>query len=150
MSRFAVGTAFLLSAAFCLSMAGLPALASGEIVAGPVRADVERVIDGDTFVVVAHVWPGHSVRVAVRIRGIDAPEMKSRCRAERQAAEAARLALEELVGGEPVLLANIGGGKYYGRVVADVVTRDGRAAADALIAAHHARPYSGGRRGAYC
>lgn len=129
--------------------AHLPAGAE-EFVRGPVEARVERVIDGDTLLAVAHVWPGHSVRVSVRIRGIDAPEMRSRCAAERAAAEAARAALEELVGGAPVFISNIGADKYYGRVVADVAAHDGRAAAEALVAASHARLYAGGQRVAYC
>jgi len=123
---------------------------AGDVVRGPVEAHVERVIDGDTLAAVAHVWPGHSVRVSVRIRGIDAPEMRSRCAAERAAAEAARQALEELVAGAPVLVANIGGDKYFGRVIADVMVHDGRDAAAALAAAQHARLYDGGRRAAYC
>jgi endonuclease YncB( thermonuclease family) len=45
---------------------------------GPVEAIVVKVIDGDTFVADAAVWPGQTVRVNIRIRGIDAPEMKRR------------------------------------------------------------------------
>jgi micrococcal nuclease len=137
---------------FPACIVALPASHAGteNLIRGPVEAEVERVIDGDTLAAIAHVWPGHSVRVSVRIRGIDAPEMRSRCAAERAAAEAARRALEELVGGAPVLISNIGGDKYYGRVVADVVVHDGREAADALIGASHARRYAGGERVAYC
>ena len=124
--------------------------AAGDFVRGPVEARVERVIDGDTFVAVAQVWPGHSVRVSVRIRGIDAPEMKSRCASERAAGEAARQALEALIAGAPVEISNIGGGKYYGRVLADVTAHDGRGAAETLLGGGLARHYSGGKRAAYC
>lgn len=124
--------------------------AAAEMVAGPVAADVERVLDGDTFVAVVHVWPGHAVRVSVRIRGIDAPETKSRCTAEREAAQAARAMLDALLAGGPVSLANIGGGKYYGRVLADVIAADGREAARVLLDGGLARPYRGGKRQAYC
>ena len=129
---------------------GLHPTSADDLIRGPVEAEVERVIDGDTLAAIAHVWPGHSVRVSVRIRGIDAPELRSRCASERAAAEAARLALEELVGHGPVLISNIGGDKYYGRVVADVVAHDGRAVAETLVAASHARQYDGGERVAYC
>jgi endonuclease YncB( thermonuclease family) len=66
---------------------------------GPVEATVVEVIDGDTFLAEAHIWPGQSVRVNIRVRGIDAPEMKSRCESERVAALHARAVLAELIGG---------------------------------------------------
>lgn len=138
-----------LAIAACAMSAPAVAQAGRELVAGPVAADVERVIDGDTFVAVAHVWPGHDVRVSVRIRGIDAPEMRSRCPAERAAARRAQERLEALLSSGPVLLGNVGGGKYYGRVLADVVA-DGRPAAGLLLEDGLARPYRGGKRLPYC
>src|SRR5690606_39233702 len=98
--------------------AGFSAGVHAENLTGPVEARILRVLDGDTFEAEARVWPGHSVRVNVRIRGIDAPEIKSRCGAERRAA------LSELLG-ERVSLWNIGSAKYYGRVLADVETAEG-------------------------
>jgi endonuclease YncB( thermonuclease family) len=121
-----------------------------EIVAGPVRATISRVIDGDTFVADAHVWPGETVQVSIRIRGIDAPELHSRCPAERAAAEKARDALARLLGDEPVLISNIGGGKYYGRVLADVTTTAGDEIGPALLREALVRPYHGGHRRPYC
>ena len=150
--RFARRTLVQLVAAASLSLPSTSAGAAGkgDVVRGPVEARVERVLDGDTFVAVAQVWPGHSVRVSVRIRGIDAPERKSRCAEERAAGEAARQALEALFADAPVAISNIGGGKYYGRVLADVTAHDGRDAAETLIGKGLARHYSGGRRGPYC
>lgn len=117
---------------------------------GPVEAEVERVLDGDTLVAVAHVWPGQSVRVSVRLRGIDAPEMHSRCAREREAAGRARAMLAGLVAQGRIALTNIGGGKYYGRVLADVATADNPDVAATLLGAGLARPYEGGRRRPYC
>lgn len=139
--------------AFCL-IEGIaspltPAIAAEEI-AGPVAVTVLRVIDGDTFVAAAHVWPGETVEVSVRIRGIDAPEMRSRCPAERLAAERSRTALAGLIGGVSVSISNIGRDKYYGRVLADVATEDGGAVAPRLLARDFARPYHGERRKPYC
>ncbi len=134
----------------CLAAgASLPASAA-ELFAGPVEARVLRVIDGDTFLAEALVWPGHSVRVAVRIRGIDAPEMRSRCAAEKAAAREARAALAGLLGDGRVTVSNIGGAKYYGRVLADVADAEGRAVGPALLRLGLARPYDGGRRDAFC
>jgi micrococcal nuclease len=130
--------------AFCLGFA-LPASAR-ETIPGPVTATVEKVIDGDTLVVRAMIWPGHSVRVSVRLRGIDAPEMKSRCAGEREAAQRAREALAGLLGGDGVTMTEISGDKYFGRVLADVADAGGRKLAEALLEAGLVRPYRGGRR----
>ena len=124
--------------------------AAAETMPGPVEARVLRVVDGDTFVAEALVWPGHAVRVSVRIRGIDAPEMRSRCAAEKRAARQARAALERLIGGSPVSVSNIGGGKYYGRVLADVANAGGQALGPALMAGALVRAYEGGRRVPFC
>jgi hypothetical protein len=87
--------AWLIAGLLCLGGVG-PAYA--ETFAGPVEARVISVLDGDTFLAEARVWPGHTVRVNIRIRGIDAPEKRARCTAERAAAQAAREALHALIG----------------------------------------------------
>lgn len=127
-----------------------PRLSAGEMFRGPVEARVVRVIDGDTFVAEALLWPGHRLAVTVRLRGIDAPELKSRCWRERRAAKMARAALEGMVGHGRVAISNVAGGKYYGRVLADVATPGGTALAPALLALAVVRPYRGGRRDTWC
>jgi micrococcal nuclease len=117
---------------------------------GPVEATIIEIIDGDTFLAEAHVWPGHSVRVNIRVRGIDAPEMKSRCESERLAALQARAVLAELLGAGAVSISNIGGAKYYGRVLADVATPDGAAISEIMLARDIVRPYRGGKRRSWC
>lgn len=123
--------------------------AAAETFEGPVAAKVLDVLDGDTFLAEARVWPGQFIRVNVRLRGVDAPEMKARCTAEQIRAEKARAALSDLLGPE-VLISNIGGAKYYGRVLADVRTRGGVEVAGELVATGLARPYQGGRRQSWC
>lgn len=117
---------------------------------GPVEARVLEVLDGDTFVADALVWPGHSVRINIRIRGIDAPEMKARCPAEREAAERARDALADLLREGGVAISNISGAKYYGRVLADVAMGDGQSVAPIMLGEKLVRPYGGGRRAPWC
>lgn len=138
----------------CLALVALalgcaPATA-GKPFRGPVEATVVRVLDGDTFVADAAVWPGQTLRVNVRIRGIDAPEMKARCAAERSAAERARDELAELLGGHPVSISNIAGAKYYGRVLADVATAQGLEVGREMIERQLVRAYEGGRREGWC
>ncbi len=126
------------------------AASAASMLKGPVEARVLAVLDGDTFVAEAHVWPGQFVRVNVRIRGVDAPEMKGRCPGERQAAKQARDLLSELLDGESVAISNIGGAKYYGRVLADVVTPRGELVSQILLERNVARPYRGGKRRGWC
>jgi micrococcal nuclease len=114
-------------------------------VAGPVEADLVRVIDGDTLLVNAHPWPQHAISVLVRIRGIDAPELKSRCPAARQTAKRARDELARLATGA-IRLSNISGDKYFGRVVADVSAESSGDVAAAMLGSGLARSYDGGRR----
>lgn len=141
-------TSILLGSA-ALALAGGSASAA-KLFRGPVEARVLEVLDGDTFLAEAIVWPGHAVRVNVRIRGIDAPEMKARCAAERLVAEKARDALAVLFHQGEVAISNISGAKYYGRVLADVTTADGRAVAPLLLGEKLVRPYDGGRRAPWC
>ena len=120
---------------------------AAEKIAGPVAAELIRVIDGDTVLVSAMPWPDHHVTTYVRLRGIDAPELKSRCPAIRNAAEQAQSTLTNLLNASPVVaLTDISGDKYYGRVVAALTLADGSDPAEALLSAGLVDPYRGGRK----
>ncbi len=112
--------------------------------------DVLRTVDGDTFEARVHLEPGLDLNTRVRLRGIDAPELKASCPQESQMAEAASAALRGLLGEGDVRIFNIGPDKYSGRVVADVATRKTGNVSAALLAAGHARSYSGGHRNGWC
>jgi micrococcal nuclease len=127
-----------------------PALARREFLAGPVEVKILEVIDGDTFLARAKVWPGHEVTVSVRLRGIDAPERKAKCARELEAAEEARLALEDILSAAPVQIRNISGDKYFARVTADAGNADVSDAAAFMLELELARPYQGGKRLGWC
>lgn len=112
--------------------------------------EVVRVIDGDTFEARVHLWPGLEMTTRVRLRGIDAPEMKGACAEEMRMAEAASEALRTQLADGDVVIFNIGPDKYNGRVVADATTRRTPSVSSALLTSGHARPYQGGRRGGWC
>lgn len=112
--------------------------------------DVLRTIDGDTFEARVHLAPGPDLYTRVRLRGIDAPELKASCARELQMAEAATVALRDLLGQGDVAIYNVGPDKYQGRVVADVATRKTDNVSAALLAAGHARTYNGGHRFGWC
>ena len=102
--------------------------AAAKLFRGPVEAVVVEVLDGDTFLAEALVWPGHT-RAGQRPhprhrRTGDEGALRDREHARRSGARGAGLAL---FGDRPVAISNIAGAKYYGRVLADVSTADGRA-----------------------
>jgi endonuclease YncB( thermonuclease family) len=112
--------------------------------------DVIRTIDGDTFEARVHLEPGLDLNTRIRLRGIDAPELKASCPGELQMAEAATGALRGLLGEGDVTISNIGPDKYAGRVVANVATRRTGNVSTAMLAAGHARSYGGGHRSGWC
>lgn len=101
-----------------------------------VAATAGRVIDGDTFIASADIWPGLSASIHVRVLGVDTPEMKG---TTLEAAQKAKAFTAEWVTKGELMLA-IGCGKpsldSFGRSLA-VVSRDGKNLADELIAAGH-------------
>ena len=88
-----------------------------------------------------HLSPGLEPTTRVRLRGVDAPELKAACPGELEMAEAAGAALRGLLGEGGVTIYNIGPDKYNGRVVADAATRRTDNVSAALLAAGHARGY---------
>ena len=121
---------------------------------GPYVFTPLRVIDGDTFEGRLRIWFGQEITTLVRLRNIDAPELKSRCDSEAKLALEARGTLEEILQSGTVLLSEIGLDKYAGRVVADVSVRVGGYQSDdvgeLMLAGGYARPYGGGKRAGWC
>jgi endonuclease YncB( thermonuclease family) len=113
-------------------------------------AEVLRVVDGDTFDARVHLWPGLDITTRVRLRGIDAPEMKARCGDERVQAEAARDALREILDQGEVGITRVTLDKYGGRVLADAFTRTTPDVSAALLGSGAVRRYSGGKRDGWC
>lgn len=131
----------------------LPAAAIGEpALRGPVAVEQARVIDGDTLELVALIWLDQRVTTRVRIEGIDTPERRSPCAAEREAAAAAsRFASDWLARQDKVVLRDLEHDKYGRRVVGRVQSADGTSdLGDLLIQAGLARRYNGGRKQPWC
>ena len=113
-------------------------------------AKVLDIIDGDTIRVEAHQWPGHQWTGLIRLRGIDAPELRrSKCDEEKEQGIMARDTLASLIPPR-VLLVNIENGSFASRYVAAVM--DGpRDIADILMENGVGRPYYGkGKRKPWC
>ncbi len=140
-------TALTLSS--CLFLA--PATAgTAPTITGPVSAKVIKVYDGDTFTVEAYPWPGLEAKASVRVNGVDTPEIRGKCDAEKQKAIEAREFVKGLILGEVVFLEHVKYGKYAGRVVADVKLEGGGSLAEKIIRQGLGREYHGGRREKWC
>ena len=116
---------------------------------GVFLATVLSVYDGDTFTARIPVWDNVEVVTAVRIRGIDTPELRGKCAAEKAAAVKARTRLNELLASGQVELREVQPDKYNGRVDATVLV-NGLPVAIAMINDGLARPYTGGTRQGWC
>lgn len=119
------------------------------------RYDVKivRIYDGDTFFV---EWPGLPDELnplGVRIQGIDTPEIRGKCPAEKALAQAARdftvSHLERSAG--YVRVGDISWDKYGGRIDADVYVGSSQESLGRLLVEHgYARVYNGGKRQGWC
>lgn len=107
-------------------------------------------LDGDTFLARVPIWPGLDVTTKIRLRGIDAPELRARCAEELALAAAARAKLSSLLAQGDVTISNVALDKYAGRVLAAVSTMATADVSEALLAAGVARRYAGARRDSWC
>jgi endonuclease YncB( thermonuclease family) len=117
-------------------------------VSGIIVCAVLSVYDGDTIKVVCNPWPDMTIQTSVRLDGIDTPELRGKCRLEKELAILARERTRNLIGKE-VELRNVRNGKFAGRVIADVFS-DGNNLAQILITEGHGREYDGGKREGWC
>lgn len=132
---------------FLFSLAAGSGAKAADSMAGPVKAAVERVIDGDTVRLRAQIWIDQELAVSVRVASIDAPELfRPKCAAEKEKARAAKAFVEQFLRRGAVTLRNIEYGKYAGRVVAEI-----QAAGEDLGAALVQEGLAvAGARGAWC
>ena len=112
--------------------------------------EVTSIYDADTFTVTIRSWPPViGERIKVRVKGIDAPELKAKCVDELRLARAAKQkTVEMLRAAKTIELRELGRDKYF-RLLADVYV-DGKNLADALIKQGFARRYDGGKKSPWC
>jgi len=112
--------------------------------------NVTSIYDGDTFRANIKDYPKIiGYRVAIRINGIDTPELRGKCKEEIKMARAAkRKTVTLLRGAKHIELRNIKRGKYF-RIIADVYV-DGISVADELLKGGYAVRYSGGHKIDWC
>ena len=102
--------------------------------------DVE---DGDTIVVQVALWPGLGLRAVVRLRDIDAPEIRhASCDGERQLGYAAKSALAATITrGDTIFLRDVRADRFNDRVQAHVFTARGVDLGATLLHSGLVKPY---------
>jgi len=106
----------------------MPTISSAATTYGNITVtEIRSIYDADTFKVFIPEWPdviGKSI--SIRILGIDAPEMRGKCKVEKDAARAAKqFTVDKLRSAETVELRGIQRGKYF-RILANVYVDGGK------------------------
>lgn len=109
-------------------------------------SEVTSIYDGDTFR--ANIKGLHSLigeRIGIRVAGIDTPEMRGKCKAEKALAQKAKQQTVSILrAAKNIELRNVKRGKYF-RIVADVYA-DGKNLTSELIKRGLGVPYHGGTK----
>ncbi len=115
---------------------------------------VTDVYDGDTVTMEVLIWKGQKVEAKIRLKGIDTPEIRGKCEAEKILAIAARdlvreLTLDKLTILEAIPYEGKADGKY-GRIIGVLYTPTGENINDLLVTRGLARSYDAGARQGWC
>lgn len=118
---------------------------------GPYVAQVVKITDSDTIELLVHTWPDTTVKIGVRVNGVDTPEIfRPKCDLEKiKARDASNFVKTLLPIGSTVEVTDVFTGKFGGRVVADINFSSATGMdtlAKALIRRQHAVPYFGGKK----
>ena len=106
--------------------------------------------DGDTLRITMPGLPPELAEMLVRVAGVDTPEIRGKCAAEKTRAIQARdFVIRSLAEASAVSFCDPKWEKYGKRVIAEVML-DGKNLAAILIKNELGRPYSGGRREGWC
>lgn len=117
---------------------------------GPIKAQLVRVLDGDTFELMIQIWIDQHIQTKLRLNGVDTPEIKGKCDKEIKLAHNARETAKKWLEDEAFILKNVSYGKYAGRVLGDIERSNGESLSQLLINQGLARPYKGGKRSSWC
>jgi len=111
---------------------------------------VISVYDGDTFRVnIDSLPPIVGKNIAIRVNGVDTPEIRGKCQYEKNLAlEARDFVRGKLANAKEIKLTNLQRGKYF-RVVANVLV-DGVSLEQELLDNKLAYRYDGGKKLSWC
>lgn len=105
-----------------------------------------RNYDGDTITLnLPGLHPIIGEKIAIRVNGIDTPEIRGKCAKEKYGAKQAKQMVADILKeAETITLRNMKRGKYF-RIAADIII-DGESLGDILVEAGVAVHYNGGKK----
>ncbi len=130
----------------CLFALSQPLRAADDTYGNVVVDEVVSIYDGDTFRVTIRNWPAViGERIAVRVYGIDTPELRDKDpQVKEKARKAKQFVVDSLRNARRVELRNLRRDKYF-RLLAEVYV-DGHSLGAQLVKLGLARPYDGGTK----
>jgi len=129
---------------------GILAITYNVFAYGPYKADVIRVLDGDTVEVRMHLYSGLNKIVKIRMDGINAPEVHTRRLCEKKQGLESKYRLEALLASSTkIIVEGVHEGKYAGRALGTIIA-DGVNTSDWMVNHGYAKPYHGGKRKPWC
>lgn len=109
------------------------------------KVEVKKVLDGDTFQIEWPCLPKELSTISIRIKGIDTPEIHTKCDLEKERGLYAKAMLSNTIEGKEVIISNCEWDKFGGRWDCDVKTSRGDIASN-FINNGLAIPYYGEKK----
>ena len=137
---------FLLALTFLFLFSGSTTVNAKQKFGDSEEAIYVRNYDGDTITFnLLNLHPIIGNKIAIRVNGVDTPEIRGKCDKEKYDAEQAKGMVEDfLKDAERIDLKNMERGKYF-RIAADVIV-DGESLGNILVESGMAIRYDGGRK----
>lgn len=113
------------------------------------KANLERVVDGDTIDVVLQLGFDINMKARIRFAGINAPESRTRDPIEKEAGLAAKRYVENWCNdgdNQVIVETQLDEKGKFGRILGRILNLDGECLNDEMLALGHAKPYEGGSR----
>jgi micrococcal nuclease len=135
---------------FCICFLGVLSVQAAPEYGTVIVSRIINVYDGDTFRVDIDLLPPIvGKNIPIRLNGVDTPEIRGKCKYEKDLAIKARdFVRNKLANAKEIKLNNLQRGKYF-RVVADVMV-DGVSLEQELLENELANKYSGGKKSSWC
>ena len=135
---------------FCICFLGAFSVQAASEYGTVIVSRVISVYDGDTFRVdIDSLPPIVGKNIPIRLNGVDTPEIRGKCKYEKDLAIKARdFVRNKLANAKEIKLNNLQRGKYF-RVVANVIV-DGVSLEQELLDNELAYKYTGGKKSSWC
>jgi endonuclease YncB( thermonuclease family) len=113
------------------------------------RANVDRVVDGDTIDVTLDLGFDIQMKARIRFHGINAPESRTRDAVEKEAGLASKRYVEDWTNAQEnsvIIQTSLDEKGKYGRILGRILSGEGDCLNDEMVSLGHATPYDGGKR----